>query len=214
METSEGLKRSYILGFYARMRSIGNLLPQLQAAQGLERVVPVLVVTQKGKMALDDLGRRRPPSIAVRNQLVSMATLTLEELTRRAPDVSFVHDFSGLARSGITQDMRGRLRRAAQRRHGRAHAPALRPRRRERRAPRLLNRQRHVPPDGALGSGAYSIGSKNGNGSRSIDDLLARLWKEGVGRRVDYWDPRNSRVSSGSGVSTGQPSDRGRTRLD
>lgn len=200
-ETSEGLNRAFALGFYARMRFIGNLLPQLQAAQGLRRVVTVLAANREGDVDLNDIGCRRPLSIAVRNQFMSMTTLTLEEMARRAPQVSFIHGFPGLVRSGIARDVSGFFGVLLNLSMG-VLAPLIC-------IPDAESGERHVflatsdmyPPrdgskadgvrwgvargtDGVAGSGVYSISEKNDNGPRSVDDMLARLRKDGVREKV------------------------------
>lgn len=42
-----------------------------------------------------------------RNQVASIATLSLEEAARRAPSVSFIHSVPGVVKSGIKRDAEG-----------------------------------------------------------------------------------------------------------
>lgn len=44
---------------------------------------------------------------AARGHLASLVTLSLEAIAKKAPDVSFIHDFPGSVRSGLGKDFTG-----------------------------------------------------------------------------------------------------------
>lgn len=101
------------LAYYARTRFILNLLPRLQQATGLRRVVTVLAGGYEGPIDKDDFQSRRVPLIRMRGHNVSMTDLTLERLAQRAPEVSFVHDYPGAVESGFGRELNGWLIRVA-----------------------------------------------------------------------------------------------------
>lgn len=92
---------------HSRIRFALNLLPQLQKAKGLRRVVSVLCATCEGEIDPSNITGQGLPMMKWRDQMASIHTLLLEELARRAPDISFVHDVPGVVKSGISRDARG-----------------------------------------------------------------------------------------------------------
>lgn len=106
-DTSEGLHIFMALAYYARMRFILNLLPRLQQASGLRRVVTVLAGGYEGQIDKTDFQSRHIPLTRVRGHNVSMTDLTLESLAQRAPEVSFVHDYPGAVESGFGREVNG-----------------------------------------------------------------------------------------------------------
>lgn len=93
------------LAYYARTRFILNLLPRLQQASGLRRVVSVLAGGHEGPIDKDDFQSRHIPFTRARGHNVSMTDLTLESLAQRAPEVSFVHDYPGAVESGFGREV-------------------------------------------------------------------------------------------------------------
>lgn len=89
------------------MRFILNLLPLLQNASSLRRVVSVQAATCEGPIDLDNIAGRGFPLTKWRNQAASVQTLLLGEAARRAPGVGFVHTMPGIVRSGISRDAQG-----------------------------------------------------------------------------------------------------------
>jgi hypothetical protein len=81
------------------MRFIANLLPQLESASSLRRVVSVFAATTEGEIHTDDFQARDLGFIARRNHVSAMVTLGLEEMARQAPSVSFIHEIPGLVRT-------------------------------------------------------------------------------------------------------------------
>lgn len=131
-ETPEALHYPTALTYYSRIRLIVNLLPLLQKATSLRRVVTVFGGTKEGALCTADLQGRTlvsPPSLsspyppspsppittgvgnaagsaclALRGHTASMMTLALESLALEAPDVSFVHSFPGFVRTNLGRD--------------------------------------------------------------------------------------------------------------
>lgn len=89
---------------HGRTRFILNLLPLLQQAPSLRRVVSVLAASYEGAIDLDNIHGLGFSLQKGRNQSSAIQTLLLEEAARRAPDVSFVHTVPGVVKSGILRD--------------------------------------------------------------------------------------------------------------
>jgi len=89
------------------MRFILNLLPLLQKADSLRRVVSVLVATYEGPIDTNNIVGEGFPLTKWRDQVASVETLLLEEAARRAPEVSFIHTAPGIVKSGIMRDAKG-----------------------------------------------------------------------------------------------------------
>ncbi|SPQ24016.1 19460085-89d4-48b6-a52a-c20ba3e10e4d [Thermothielavioides terrestris] len=114
-DTAEGLYYPTAVTYYARIRFIVNLLPLLQKATGLRRVVTVFGGTKEGTLYAGDLQGRSlagaggggAAGAALRAHTSSMMTLALESLAFEAPDVAFVHSFPGIVRTNLGRDLRG-----------------------------------------------------------------------------------------------------------
>jgi hypothetical protein len=100
-ETPEGLHFAASLVVYSRNRFIVNLLPLLQNATALRRVVSVFAACKEGPVDTIDFQGRKVPMLSQRGHTSSLVTLSLEALAKKAPDVSFIHDFPGPVKSGI-----------------------------------------------------------------------------------------------------------------
>lgn len=94
------------LSYYSRMRFITNLLPLLQRSS-LSRVVIVLAGTKEGPINPNDIPGRRVLPWKARGHLCSMITLTLEYFAKRAPGVSFVHNYPGFVATPLAKSMKG-----------------------------------------------------------------------------------------------------------
>lgn len=102
LETSEGLDFSVALKYYCRARFIANLLPLLQNAQSLRRVVSVAAGTKEGRVDLSDLSSAKNLSMLGRRaHFTSFITLSHAVFAEKAPEVSFVHDYPGAVKTGI-----------------------------------------------------------------------------------------------------------------
>ncbi|KAL2862240.1 uncharacterized protein BJX67DRAFT_375455 [Aspergillus lucknowensis] len=116
-ETTEGLDKKLCLDYYSRMRFISNLLPQLHAAasrpnaisekksKGLASVVSVLEAGGEGPLILEDLPLKdnySPKNCA--KHAITMTSLSLGELAKANPSVSFVHTYPGIVKTGAFRD--------------------------------------------------------------------------------------------------------------
>lgn len=105
--TSENLKLAIALAHYARLRFVSKLLPQLQAATSLKRVVSVFAATKEGPFDITDVEADKVSFSKMRGHGASMVTLGMESFARQAPDVSFIHDFPGPVKGGAAREMKG-----------------------------------------------------------------------------------------------------------
>ncbi|KAH7013651.1 hypothetical protein EDB80DRAFT_762242 [Ilyonectria destructans] len=103
--TAEGLPLITAVTLYSRTRLTVNLLPNLRQASSVRRVVTVMAGTKEGPIYADDIPGRKVPLRGARGHLCTALTLSLEALSLKAPEVSFIHNFPGavdtnLIRSG------------------------------------------------------------------------------------------------------------------
>lgn len=90
------------LTYFGRMRMAKNLLPLLQRAPGLRRVVSSFTGAKEGRVYDNDWqAKEEVPFTAARGHGATMMTLGLEALANEAPDVSFVHAFPGKVKTNI-----------------------------------------------------------------------------------------------------------------
>jgi len=104
VRTNEDMNMAVVLMHHSRIRFMVNLLPELRAAPGLKRVVSCLAGTKEGSIDFGDFQGWNVPVNNIhsfRGQIASYATLSMEHLAKQAPEVSFIHAFPGLVRSGI-----------------------------------------------------------------------------------------------------------------
>lgn len=95
------------MNYYSRIRFITNLLPLLQHATALRRVIFVAAGGREGPLDLTDFPAIRVPLLAVRTHLSTLITLGLEAVARSAPDVAFVHSGPGTVRTKLLTRMQG-----------------------------------------------------------------------------------------------------------
>ncbi|KUI72036.1 Putative daunorubicin C-13 ketoreductase DnrU [Cytospora mali] len=109
--TEEGLNYLLGLSYFGRIRMARNLLPLLQRATGLRRVVSTLTGTKEGKIYEDDWqgDKGKVPMSGQRKHGATMMTLGLEALASLAPEVSFVHAFPGVVKTNIVRGDEGGL---------------------------------------------------------------------------------------------------------
>ena len=81
------------LARYSRLCFITNLLPLLQLATSLRRIVDVAGGGHEGSLDAADFQALHVPFSGIRGHLTSLITLSLEAVARTAPDVSFVHNY-------------------------------------------------------------------------------------------------------------------------
>ncbi|KAL9129566.1 MAG: hypothetical protein Q9175_007263 [Cornicularia normoerica] len=106
-ETSEGLQVGTALITYSRNRFIVNLLPLLQQATALRRVVNAFAAGKEGPISIDDFQGRKVPLLSARGHGSSLVTLSLEALAKKAPDVTFIHNFPGPFKSNLLRGGQG-----------------------------------------------------------------------------------------------------------
>ncbi|KAI0433340.1 putative short-chain dehydrogenases/reductase [Xylaria sp. FL1042] len=209
-ETEEGLPVSFALATHSRLRFIMNLLPYLQRATSLRRVVSVGAATCEGAIDLTNVPGKGFPLMQLRDQVAAIGTLLLEEARRRtAPDVAFVHTVPGVVESGIMRDVKLTLRLSILIGISRLLAPFIN-------VPPAEAGERHVfaatsaafapgqgaehegvsleglslevcrGTDGKAGSGVYSLSPKDDPASPKVEELLRQYREDGTARRV--WD--------------------------
>ena len=100
-ETAEGLHYAASLVTYARNRFIVNLLPLLQQADYLRRVVTVLCAGKEGTIDTNNFQGRKIPKVAQLGHAASMVTLSLEALAQKAPNVTFIHNHPGAVKTNL-----------------------------------------------------------------------------------------------------------------
>ena len=95
------------LTFYSRLRFTVNLLPLLQRAPSLRRVVTVAGGGKEGPLDSHDFPALRVPLTAIRGHVSTLITLGLEYVAKTAPEVSFVHDHPGTVNTPLLRRMDG-----------------------------------------------------------------------------------------------------------
>ena len=97
------------LGYYSRTRFITNLLPLLQRASALRRVVTIAKGGSEGWLDSSDFQARSVPLRAVRGHLCTLISLGLESVAKTAPEVSFVHADPGTVKTALFDRVEGIL---------------------------------------------------------------------------------------------------------
>ena len=91
--------------YHARIRFIVNLLPLLQQATGLRRVISVGGGGSEGPIDTADFEARTASVAFYRGHITSMTTLALETLAKQAPTVSFVNEHPGPVKTGLLREV-------------------------------------------------------------------------------------------------------------
>ncbi|KAI4717463.1 hypothetical protein E4T48_06340 [Aureobasidium sp. EXF-10727] len=105
--TAEGIHYPAALAVHARNRFITDLLPLLNNATSLRRVISVFIATLEGEIQMNDFQGWHMKLMANRDHAASITTLSLESHHKDNPNVSFVHNFPGVVKSGITRGTSG-----------------------------------------------------------------------------------------------------------
>ncbi|KAK3943205.1 hypothetical protein QBC46DRAFT_377811 [Diplogelasinospora grovesii] len=105
-DTPEDLYYPMAVIYYSRIRFIVDLLPLLQRAPALRRVVTVYTATKEGPVDTNDFQARRLQMLAARGHGSSMMTLALESIALEAPDVSFIHAHPGHVKTNMGKEVR------------------------------------------------------------------------------------------------------------
>jgi NAD(P)-dependent dehydrogenase (short-subunit alcohol dehydrogenase family) len=106
-QTDEGLHYSMAVSYYARVRFLVNLLPQLKQASGLRRVVHVGAGGKEGTVYPDDFEAKKLSPMALRGHWASMLTVSLVAAAKDAPEVSFVHAYPSFVKTGLSRELTG-----------------------------------------------------------------------------------------------------------
>lgn len=208
IETSEGLPFAIAVNTHSRIRFILNLLPLLRKADHLRRVVSVGAATCEGSIDLNNIPGVGLSLLPWRNQIASIQTLLLEEMAKRAPEVSFIHTVPGVVKSGILRDAEGTgmaIRIAISKllmpliatspaesgeRHAFVATSAVYPPGQQTSTScigvPLQGLMTARGTDGKEGSGVYSISNKCEVASQKVEELLATFRKDGTAKKV--WD--------------------------
>lgn len=95
------------LVFYTRLRITQHLLPLLERATGLARVINIAGGTKEGTFYPDDIQALNVPLYAIRGHLATLITLGLEALAARSPSVSFIQVFPGAVKTPLFDRIEG-----------------------------------------------------------------------------------------------------------
>lgn len=100
----------YTLPFASRILFTLSLLPALRNASGLKRVVSVFAAGFEGNFDESQWAEYpyKAPTKA-RAHLASMITMAHNVLARKAPDVSFIHNFPGAVKTDFGRDAKGAM---------------------------------------------------------------------------------------------------------
>ncbi|KAF5863279.1 hypothetical protein ETB97_010401 [Aspergillus alliaceus] len=110
IDTPEGLDNNHVLRYYARMRFIYNLLPQLQAAEHPARVLTVLAAGKEGQIDEDNFDLQANWSFTTAaSYAATMNSLAMEYLALQYTSISFIHVFPGLVRTSLMKSSFGSL---------------------------------------------------------------------------------------------------------
>ncbi|KAI0145166.1 putative short-chain dehydrogenases/reductase [Xylariaceae sp. FL1272] len=207
-KSPDGLPMSFAVAVHTRLRFAINLLPLLQNADSLRRVVSVGAATCEGPIDLSNIPGEGFELRQWRDQLASISTLLLEELQQRAPTVAFVHTVPGVVESGIMRDVKPNFRLSVIIGISRLLKPFIN-------TPPAESGERHtfaatsamfapaevgkghagVPSDftigsaahgtnGQSGSGMYSIGVKNEAAPSKVVEVLTQFHQDGTADKV------------------------------
>lgn len=193
-ETSEKLHLIAALNYYSRIRIITNLLPLLQRASSLRRIVTVGGGSKEGKLDLSDLQANKVPLTDIRGHLTSLVTLGLEAVARTVPDISIVHDYPGTVKTPFLDRMPEDMLKNVEfvpldecgERHVYLATSAEYPPRdgTEAGVPLQTGAQVSMGSNGEVGSGLYSIDQDGESASLETLKLLADMRNEGIVDRV------------------------------
>ncbi|KAJ5129530.1 Short-chain dehydrogenase/reductase SDR [Penicillium bovifimosum] len=202
-DTSEGLHTILAAAYYARTRFILNLLPELKRATHLRRVVSVLAGTHEGPVDETDFQVRNMSMLKRRGQSVSMTDLALETLAEKAPEVTFVHNYPGVVKTGIAREANSvvgwvlflvmsvigpllyiPIRESGERHLFFATSAIYPPRTGDAVGVKLDGGKITKGTDGVAGSGVYSVGWKGEAAGEGEVKLLAGLREKGMKEKV------------------------------
>jgi hypothetical protein len=193
--TSENIHLLAALNYYARLRFIVNLLPLLEQATSLRRVVTVGGGSKEGPLDTTDFPALHVPLERLRGHLTTLITLGLEAVAKTAPGVSYVHDYPGTVPTGLYRNIGGPPTLAVDglvtieesgQRHLFLATSAMFPSQSGEKAGVELPGGVEIAmgSTGQVGSGVYSVGRDCASASLAVIELLARLRTDGVVEEV------------------------------
>ncbi|KAE9362774.1 hypothetical protein N431DRAFT_551027 [Stipitochalara longipes BDJ] len=106
-KTAEDLHLTVALAHYSRIRFIVNLLPLLQKATSLRRIISVFTAGKEGPLYTDDIQAWKIPMRTLTSHASSLTTAAFEALGKKAPDVSFIHAFPGAVNTNYARKGQG-----------------------------------------------------------------------------------------------------------
>jgi hypothetical protein len=210
--TSENIHLLAALNYYSRLRFIVNLLPLLEQATSLRRVVTVGGGSKEGPLDATDFSALQVPREKLRGHLTSLITLGLEAVAKTAPSVSFVHDYPGTVPTGLYRNIGGpptaaidtfvTIEESGQRHLFLATSAMFPSQSGEKAGIELPGRlESAIGTAGKLGSGVYSVGSDCESASSAVMELLAGLRRVGMVQEVwRHTDSEFRRVTGGEDV--------------
>jgi hypothetical protein len=104
-DTSEGLEADLVLKYYARLLFVHELLPLLKEAPN-PHVVSILAAGKESAFSKEDMDDEFHKNFArLRSSfaVITMHTLSLEQLAKENPTVSFSHSYPGGVNTGLAQ---------------------------------------------------------------------------------------------------------------
>jgi NAD(P)-dependent dehydrogenase (short-subunit alcohol dehydrogenase family) len=113
-ESEEGLDKKMAVNYYARMRFVVDLMPNLTAAADagqLSRVNSVLAAGSEGDVRVDDLDLRHNFTLhAALAHCTVFTDFMMEEFAKRYPGTTFMHSYPGTVKTGIANQLNGPIR--------------------------------------------------------------------------------------------------------
>ncbi|PQE31252.1 short-chain dehydrogenase reductase SDR protein [Rutstroemia sp. NJR-2017a WRK4] len=193
--TSENIHLLAALNYYSRLRFVVNLLPLLEQATSLRRVVAVGGCSKEGPLDATDFPALHVPREKLRGHLTTLITLGLEAVAKTAPGVSFVHDYPGTVPTSLYRNIGGPPTAAIDtlvsieesgHRHLFLATSVMFPSQSGEKAGIELPGRLEIAMGtaGTLGSGVYSVGSDCESASPEVMELLAGLRRDGMAEEV------------------------------
>ncbi|KAL5003031.1 hypothetical protein BDV10DRAFT_155430 [Aspergillus recurvatus] len=102
-KTPEGLHLLTALTHYSRLRFIMQLMPLVQRASPLRRIVTVGAAGFEGTIDTSDFEALCVPAAQVRGHVATLMTLGMEAVARHASSVAFIHDYPGTVDTPLTR---------------------------------------------------------------------------------------------------------------
>ncbi|KAL4863295.1 hypothetical protein BDV12DRAFT_202208 [Aspergillus spectabilis] len=107
-KTSEEIHLLTALCHYSRLRFTIQLMPFLQRASVLRRVITVGAAGFEGPIDPSDFPALRASPDRIRGHISSLMTLGMEGAARKAPSVTFMHDYPGPVNTPLAQHLLSR----------------------------------------------------------------------------------------------------------